>query len=151
MAPVRWIAEWVPQSHRRTGLGKSASYWVRRDAGGRPSVFLGRRSHPPDSVAEPHFYLNGPVVYRDSGFPEGPSSIPYMTIRRQRVVPAEGHPRSGTNETLFKVVAPERESHLPRIYENPDWEGWPGSPRGLVDCVNRFGTEALRWVWNEGR
>jgi hypothetical protein len=85
-----WVQEWKPH-HRRGG-----SLWVRRVG---PDFQVFKSSRP----GEPLYYVNGNLVYRTFGHPEGPSSVPWLAVRGRSVYPAEGYPAGPTERPLYRI------------------------------------------------
>ena len=75
--------------------------WVRRQ-GDELMVFPGSQDRPRVGGG-PHFRLNGDLVYRASGHPQGPSSVPWLVIRNARVYPGEGYPGGPSSAARYRV------------------------------------------------
>jgi hypothetical protein len=78
---------------------------------GDPSQYPWRvvPSRTPSSPAI--YYVNGDRVYRDSGHPDGPSSVPYMRLTRRWVFPGEGYAAASTDRPVYEVAYPKRRRH----------------------------------------
>lgn len=81
-----WVARWLPTTYSR----RRDCMWVRRQ-GGELLVFPGSQDRPRTDTG-PRFRLNDDIVYRASGHPEGPSSVPWMVIRNARAIRARVTP-----------------------------------------------------------
>jgi hypothetical protein len=81
-----WVERWHPTHRYR----RREWLWVRRTEDEFP-VFPGSRDGP-RLGSDSHYRLNGDLVYRAFGHPEGPSSVPWFAIRNGLVYPGEGYP-----------------------------------------------------------
>ena len=127
LAEEGWVERWQPtrRSPRRDWL------WV-RPVDGELLVFPGSRDRPrPHGGA--HYRLNGNMAYRTLSHPEGPSSVPWLVIRRRRVYPAEGHRDAGSEVPRYLVGAVRRKE--------------VGSKIGLVGV--RLGPEPAPVAWSD--
>jgi len=122
----RWVARWIP---RRPAPGGVQCYWVWRGVETRDSVFPGNQDAPPRVKDAPHFYLNGSRIYRDWGYPDGPSSVPFMEVRRRRIYPAEALLADTESRVLYDITGvPVRQGgYETRIRRNPRF-GTPDDP-----------------------
>jgi hypothetical protein len=98
--------------------GKRTRYWVRAAPDVPPTVFRGGLT-PPTSFGLPDFYINGGRVFRDNGYPDGPSSVPYYVIRGRAVYPSEGFPTGADAKRQFDVMPLRRYGFRPVIRINP--------------------------------
>lgn len=92
-----WVCRWRPAAHHR----RREWFWVRR-SGHELVVFPGSETRPRQG-GDPHFRLNGHLVYRSFGHPDGPSSVPWLVTRRGSVYPGEGYPGGPSGGPLYRV------------------------------------------------
>jgi hypothetical protein len=99
-----WVERWHPSGRYR----RRDWLWVRR-MGDELFVFPGSQDRP-RSGRDPHYRLNGELVYRESGHPEGASSVPWYVIRSWRVYPGEGYPGGLGGRHRYQVERMSRKS-----------------------------------------
>ena len=97
LSPDGWVARWQPTTYAR----RRDCMWVRRQ-GGELLVFPGAQDRPRIGTG-PYFRLSDNIVYRASGHPDGPSSLPWMVIRNARVYPGEGYPGGPSDGARYRV------------------------------------------------
>lgn len=107
LADEGWVERWHPRHRRRDWL------WVRR-LDHELLVYPGSEDRP-RNVGDAYYRLNGNLAYRELGHPEGPSSIPWLVVRRGRVYPAEGHRESARGAARYVVERMTRKEVGPTI------------------------------------
>ena len=117
-----WVERWHPthQYRRRDWL------WVLRTEN-ESLVFSGSQDGPRLGF-DPQYRLNGNLVYRAFGHPDGPSSVPWLVIRSGRVYPGEGYPEAPGGRPRYRVEEMRRkqEGVSIRPVQAPDIE--PNEP-----------------------
>jgi hypothetical protein len=97
-----WVERWHPthQYRRRDWL------WVLRTEN-EFLLFPGSEDRP-RLGSDPHYWLNGNLVYRALGHPDGPSSVPWFVIRSGSVYPGEGYPEGPGGRPRYRVEVMRR-------------------------------------------
>jgi hypothetical protein len=114
-----WVAQWIPRGASLPGCRRGESLWVAQFFDGKTRVFRGSRDAPPTSSLAPIFYVHGDHAYRDEGFVDGPSSVPYLRVRRRGIYPDEGYVERRRDLPVFRVVQLRYPSQPITVRRNP--------------------------------